>query len=193
MKILIKKIYKYFKMYFVIKKFKLNKTKIHKTFYVSKGVYLASDLKAGAYSYVGANCKLYPRVEIGDYTMLADDVKVVGGDHTFDTPGLPMIFCDRGIINKTIIGKDVWIGTNVIIMTGVKIGNGAIIAAGSVVTKDVEPYAIMAGIPAKKIKERFDENQIALHNKMLDLNLKDLGLGEKDLCSNKTNHILNQL
>lgn len=193
MKLLIKKIYKYIKMYYIKKKFNLKSENIHTTFYVSKNVYLFSDLKAGAFSYVGANSKLYPRVEIGNYTMIADDVKVVGGDHTFDKPGLPMIFCDRGLVNKTIIGNDVWIGTNVIILTGVKIGDGAIIAAGSVVTKDVKPYYIMAGVPAKKVKIRFNENEMKVHNNMLKKSLKDLGLSEKDLCSNKSNHILNQL
>lgn len=56
---------------------------------------------------------------------------------------------------KTFIGNDVWIGTNVIITRGVKIGNGAVIAAGSVVTRDVEDYSIVGGIPAKVIKTRF--------------------------------------
>lgn len=55
------------------------------------------------------------------------------------------------------IGNDVWIGNNVIIMDGIKIGDGAVIAAGAIVTKDVEPYSIVAGVPAKNIKYRFDE------------------------------------
>jgi len=176
-------------MYFVRRKFKLSKANVHKTFYVAKGVSLASDLKAGAFSYIGTNSKIYPKVEIGDYTMIAGDVKVVGGDHTYDTPGLPIIFCDRGIIDKTIIGKDVWIGTNSIVMTGVKIGNGAIIAAGSIVTKDVEAYSIMAGTPAKVIKKRFNLEQIIAHEKMLKKDYKELNLGEKDLCANKKRNI----
>ena len=191
MKIILKKIYKYLKMYFVRKKFNLKYHNIHKTFYVASGVVLASDLKAGAYSYVGTNSELYPNVEIGDYTMIAGNVKIIGGDHTFQTPGLPIIFCDRGIINKTIIGKDVWVGTNSTIMTGVIIGNGAIVAAGSVVTKNVESYSIVAGIPAKKIKMRFNKEQIKIHNDMLQKTFNDLGLGEKDLCANKSDHVLN--
>ncbi len=58
------------------------------------------------------------------------------------------------------IGNDVWIGNNVIIMDGLKIGDGAIIAAGAVVTKDVPPYAIVGGVPAKVIKYRFTQEQI---------------------------------
>ncbi len=61
----------------------------------------------------------------------------------------------------TIIENDVWIGFQATIMPGVRIGNGAIIAAGSVVTKDVEPYAIVGGNPAKEIRKRFTDEQIA--------------------------------
>ena len=59
------------------------------------------------------------------------------------------------------IGNDVWIGSDVTILSGVKIGNGAIIAAGAVVTKDVAPYTVVGGIPAKPIKKRFSDEQIA--------------------------------
>lgn len=61
---------------------------------------------------------------------------------------------------KTVIGNDVWIGANALIKSGVHIGNGAIIAAGAVVVKDVPPYAIVGGVPAKIIKYRFDEHLI---------------------------------
>jgi virginiamycin A acetyltransferase len=59
------------------------------------------------------------------------------------------------------VGNDVWIGVNATILQGVKVGDGAVIAAGSVVVKDVPPYTIVAGVPAKVIKRRFDEDQIA--------------------------------
>ena len=59
-----------------------------------------------------------------------------------------------------MIGNDVWIGSNVIIMSGVRIGDGAVIAAGAIVTKNVEPYSIVGGVPAKTIRRRFEENQI---------------------------------
>jgi len=60
-----------------------------------------------------------------------------------------------------VIGHDVWVGNNVIIMDGITIGNGAIVAAGSVVTKSVEPYCIVGGVPAKLIRKRFTDEQIA--------------------------------
>ncbi|WCE29858.1 CatB-related O-acetyltransferase [Vibrio sp. SCSIO 43137] len=61
---------------------------------------------------------------------------------------------------KIIIGNDVWIGSNVILLPGINIGDGAIIAAGAVVTKDVPPYAIVGGVPAKIIKHRFDSDTV---------------------------------
>lgn len=65
-----------------------------------------------------------------------------------------------------VIGNDVWMGANVVILPGVKIGDGAILAAGAVVTNDVEPYAIVGGVPARLIKYRFDEN---LRKKLLEM------------------------
>ena len=73
----------------------------------------------------------------------------------------------------TIIGNDVWVGMDTVIMPGVNIGDGAIVAAKSVITKDVEPYAIVGGNPAQKIKERFPEQII---NKLLEIRWWDLNI-----------------
>jgi hypothetical protein len=62
--------------------------------------------------------------------------------------------------SRVTIGNDVWIGHNVCVMPGVSVGNGAAIGAGSIVTKDVEPYSVVAGVPAKKIRMRFDADLI---------------------------------
>lgn len=128
---------------------------VHPTIYFGGKSKIPSDLIAGAYVYIGPQCLLYKKVEIGDYTMLANNVSIIGGDHNFNKAGVPMIFSGRDELKRTIIGKDCWIGANSIIMTGVKIGDGSIVAAGSVVTKDVEAYSIYGGVPARKIKDRF--------------------------------------
>ena len=67
--------------------------------------------------------------------------------------------------NSNIIGNDVWIGYNALIIEGVKIGNGAVIGAGAVVTKDIPDFAVAVGTPAKVIKFRFGENEIKKINK----------------------------
>jgi len=128
---------------------------VHPTFYMGRNCHISKDLKAGAFSYVGMNSSIYPKVEIGDFTMLANNVSILGGDHNFRKAGIPIIFSGREVIKPTKIGRDCWIGAHSIIMCGVNIGDGSIIAAGSVVTKDVEPSSIYGGVPAKKIKSRF--------------------------------------
>lgn len=72
----------------------------------------------------------------------------------------------KGKGQKIIIEQDCWIGFGAIIVTGVKVGRGSIVAAGSVVLKDVEPYSIVAGNPAKVVSRRFSDAQIAEHEKI---------------------------
>ena len=141
---------------------------VHPTFLAS--FYLGgvdSQIHAGAYSYIGPKCEIYPNVYIGNYTMLAGNIRIIGGDHNFKNPNIPIVFNGRAEIKKTVIGDDVWIGSNCTIMCGVRIGDGAIIAAGSVVCKDVGEYEIHGGNPAKKIKDRFSEEEKIAHRKML--------------------------
>ena len=141
---------------------------VHPRFLATNGLSNVSKyIKAGAFSYIGPRCIIYPNVTIGNYTMIANDVFIIGGDHNFKTPGIPTVFNGRDELKPTVIGSDVWIGSRSIIMTGVKIGDGAIVAAGSVVTKDLEPFGIYAGVPAKKIKERFVGDDLIKHQAML--------------------------
>lgn len=141
---------------------------VHPTFLATFGLgQVSKDLRAGEYSFVGPRCIIYPKTEIGDFTMIANDVMILGGDHNFKIPGIPIPFAGREGLRSTIIGKDVWIGARSVIMTGVTIGDGAIVAAGSVVTKDIEPFAIVGGVPAKKIGERFDAEGRKIHEVML--------------------------
>ena len=140
---------------------------VHPTFYMGRRNIISSDLRAGEYSFIGANCWIPPKVSIGKYTMLASNVSILGGDHIFSDPTNPMIFSGRPAMPQTKIGADVWIGSNALIMAGVTIGNGSIIAAGSVVTKDIPEYSIWGGNPAKPIRMRFNDQEIDLHKKML--------------------------
>lgn len=141
---------------------------VSKTSYMSGISSISKDIVTGCHTYVGPQCHIYPRVSIGDYTMLANNVSIIGSDHVFSDPRQPIIFSGRPELAKTRIGKDVWIGAHSIIMCGVVIGDGAIIGAGSVVTKDIPEYAIYAGVPATLIKMRFSEEEISMHKKMID-------------------------
>lgn len=146
---------------------KLGLKHVDKTFLANKGASISKDFCAGAYSYVGGHSTICPKVTIGNFTMLAHDVMILGGDHNYKVAGIPTVFAGRDVTRPTNIGDDVWVGAGSIIMAGVTIGDGAIIAAGSVVTKDVEAYCIYGGTPAKKIKERFSDEERRKHIAML--------------------------
>ena len=149
--------------------FKYGLKSVNKTFIATANCHISKDFKAGAYSYVGPGSTIYPKVSIGKYTMIANDVHILGGDHKFDKVGIPIIFSGRGNLKETIIGDDVWVGAYSVIMSGVHIGNGAIVAAGSVISKDVAPYSIVGG-HNKLIRMRFDSQEAILkHEKMLEL------------------------
>lgn len=162
--LLINKIKKYKRRYYI---WKLDLKYVDKTFLANKGARISKDFRAGAYSYVGWGSVICPKVTIGNFTMIAYNVFILGGDHNYKVAGVPTVFAGRDVTKPTIIGDDVWIGAGSIIMSGVTIGDGSIIAAGSVVTKDVEPYCIYGGNPAKKIKDRFSEEEKQTHIKML--------------------------
>ncbi|MBI5972997.1 CatB-related O-acetyltransferase [Staphylococcus caledonicus] len=129
----------------------------------------------GRYSYIGFGSD-FNNVEVGNYCSISSDVKIGLGKHPVDYfSSSPVFYSNNNPFGtkeayltfdenpkRTIIGHDVWIGANVIILDGVEIGTGAIIATGSVVTKNVPPYQIVGGVPAKLIRKRFDETTIRL-------------------------------
>lgn len=136
----------------------------------------------GKYSYIANNCKII-NSKIGKYCSIGENVKVICGNHPTSkfVSTHPIFYSKRNyfgrrytrkslfneytyVDNKNkffcIIGNDVWIGTDVSLINGVEIGNGVIIAAGSVVTKNIPPYEIWGGAPAKFIKKRFEDEEI---------------------------------
>ncbi|BBK29087.1 CatB-related O-acetyltransferase [Staphylococcus arlettae] len=127
----------------------------------------------GKYSYIGFGSD-FNNVKIGNYCSISSDVKMGLGKHPVDFFSSSPVFYSNNnpfgskevYLNfdespkKTVVGHDVWIGANAIVLDGVQIGTGAIIATGAVVTKDVAPYEIVGGIPAKAIKKRFDNATI---------------------------------
>jgi len=139
------------------------------TFLLSWGCHIHPDFVAGALGYMGHGCVIRPRVRAGRYVMFGADVSIVGADHRFDLAGTPMIFSGRPDLPETIIEDDVWLGGRSTLMAGITIGRGSIIAAGSVVTRDVPPYSIMAGVPARLLRKRFDSAEDEhKHDEMLD-------------------------
>jgi acetyltransferase-like isoleucine patch superfamily enzyme len=148
--------YRRLKMYFTRLRYGLKH--VDPTAYILQPLGISKDLVAQEYVFIGKGCFIGPKVSIGAYSMLAPCVAIVGGDHEFNRVGQPTIFSGRGKIESTRIAEDVWIGFGAILLAGISIGQGAIVGAGAVVTDSVPPYEIYAGVPAKKIKSRFENS-----------------------------------
>jgi acetyltransferase-like isoleucine patch superfamily enzyme len=126
----------------------------------------------GRYSYIGNNC-IVINTNIGKFCSIADGCVIGGASHPINWVSTSPVFHQgKNILKRnfsnhdfttslpTNIGNDVWIGSNCLIKSGVKISDGAIVGMGSVVTKDVGPYEIWAGNPARNIRKRFTEEYI---------------------------------
>ncbi len=131
---------------------------------IDKSVVLMSHVKIGRGTYLRRDVFVDDYTEIGRYCSIANDVIIAASEHPITNFSTHPISYDvenyPGKETKTIIGNDVWLGTRAIIKKGVTIGDGAVVASGAVVTKDVPPYAIVAGVPTKIIKYRFEEETI---------------------------------
>ncbi len=145
-------------------------------------------IKIGANVYIGRDTHIECNIRIGDHCLIANQVALVGkNDHDHRRPGVPVRFsmwagaadAPEEQRQAIIIGDDVWLGFRSIVISGVTIGRGAIIAAGSVVTRDVPPYSIVAGNPARKIGDRFSLPEQEIHEKLLaerDFHFSPLGM-----------------
>ena len=148
-------------------RFRYKDARVGRGFHVGQSVNIGQGFIAGDYVYVGPQSQLPPHVHVGNYSSLSARVVIVGSDHNYDNPGVPIVFSGRPPSCVTTIGADVLIGHGAILLRGITIGNGAVIGAGAVVTKDVPSYAVVAGTPAKILRYRFDERERAVHEAML--------------------------
>lgn len=128
---------------------------VHEFAWIDRTVDARPDLVVGPFAFIGPDCIIMRGVSIGKYSMLGPQVSVFGADHRYDVPGVPMYFTERPPVVATQIGDDVWIGFGTYVKQGVSIGDGAVIGSRSVVTKDVPAFEIWAGVPARKIADRF--------------------------------------
>lgn len=132
------------------------------------------DSYLGNYSYLGENT-FVQNTTIGNYSCIGPNVKIGLGEHPVNhfisihpafyslSAQVGITFADKQYYdeyNPVKIGNDVWVGANAIVRSGVIIGNGCIVGAGAVVTRDLPPYSIVGGVPAKIIKYRFNEHEI---------------------------------
>lgn len=165
----------------------IQNSKIDKTAAISSGVkfYRSSIDK---YSYIGRNSFVID-TNIGKFCCIGPGCNIGGTGHPLNWVSTSSVFHkwdnilkknfsrhEYDIFSETTIGNDVWIATNVMVKAGVKISDGAVIGMGAVITKDVGPYEIWAGNPAKCIKKRFDEDVIEklINNKWWNLDEKEL-------------------
>lgn len=140
---------------------------------VGKGLSLAGvsyvwgEVSLGDHCFINRGCYLAGQITIGHFVMLASNVAIIGGDHELNQDDRPMRFAGRAASLPVRIGDDVWIGHGAILLHGITVGDGAVIAAGSVVTRDVPAYAIVAGNPARELRARLAGEARARHEGML--------------------------
>lgn len=129
-------------------------TKCGKNIDVDKFARFTPELQIGDNSGIGNYCELNGPITIGNDVMMGPEVVMYTTRHNDERIDIPMRYQGMKERLPIVIGNDVWIGRRVIIMPGITIGDGVIIGAGAVVTKDVPPYCVVGGVPARVIRNR---------------------------------------
>lgn len=160
-------------------KVKWRRYTIGKNFHAGRGVVLWAkhNIWIGNNFYIGRYSQIECDAEIGNDVIFANGVALVGRyDHHYQQVGVPTRLAQqirdeaydwKGLSSKVIVEDDVWIGYGSIVLSGVRVGFGSVVAAGSVVTQDIEPLAIYGGVPARKIRSRFDNEECAREHERL--------------------------
>lgn len=133
----------------------------------ANNVFLGNNIYIGPYAILySATSNIY----IKDNVIIGPRVSMMTANHPINKIGVAIIDnheIDDKCSANIVVNEDVWIGANVVILKGVSIGRGAVIAAGAIVNKDVDPYDIVGGVPARKIGKRFTKEQISEHERIL--------------------------
>lgn len=138
---------------------------------INRNVSLSRGVKIGKYTYINNGSHLGNNTIIGNFCSISYDCKIGLADHPLQFLAItPHLTGRENVVNskdywknyhdKVEIGHDVWVGANAVILQGVKVGNGAIIGAGAIVRKDVEPYSVVVGVPAKVVRKRFSSDEV---------------------------------
>lgn len=126
------------------------------------------EITLGDHVGIGPYCYFLADTTIGNHVLIASCVAFLNSDdHRFDVVGSTMWDSGRGDKYRIVVEDDVWIGHGAIILSPTRIGRGSIVAAGSIVVRDVPRYSIVGGNPARVLKMRFTDEQIAMHEQTL--------------------------
>ncbi len=135
-----------------------------------QNIFIGDNVYIGPYAILSADDV---KITIGDDTIIGPGLYIMAGDHLFDKPGEYYHTSTKGVNKDVTIGRNVWIGARVTILKGIKIHDSSVIGAGSVVTRDVPEFSVVAGNPAKFIRLRFSDDDIKIHKNIVLKNLKN--------------------
>lgn len=127
---------------------------------IEQNALFSKKVSLGDYSGIGVNARVLGSCVIGNYVMMGEECRIITRNHSHSRVDIPMMQQGYEPEETVYIDDDVWIGDRVTILPGVHIGKGCVIGAGAVVTRDIPPYSIAAGVPAKVIKSRREQTEI---------------------------------